>query len=539
MVGFLNALGQFGTNAVNGYQNMDQWLAAKQDAEMKAQVAKAYGQAMQSMAAPPPPINAGPLGGSVQPQAPDFTMQNFVRALPQGIDPQAAGMAANQFLPMVRQDQLNDYRAGQLGLGSQRLDATADYRNALLGQGDRRLDQGDTRISLAQQKFDLNRLKEQTVQAFREKRLQVEQASPQVKLGLDRLRAELASATQLANAAMYGEGSGSKEYAGAMQRLSDVQDRINQYDLSGQNLPMPAAPKAAMPSPAPQGLPPAAAPKAAMPPSVPQAPAVTAQPPAPNIPPGSIEELKADPTLAPMFEKTFGLPPGAANKYLGKGGPVMPMEREASLNEKNMLSVQKLDPQVKARIVARQNTREDINAANAALQKPNLPMEPNTPARYPTAPNEPPPIDSVGFGADTRAQAAAEQEAEKQTLTQKLSAAGLSVAGMKLPELRLLDKANDVDNSYDAAATVARGGLNDVQARMKKRGITPGSRPVASLRPSGNPYMGMDDRRRMDEMRRLSIQMSVAKTQGDRLAVKRKLDQLFEAGAVPKQAAGM
>lgn len=511
------------TTGLNTYQTMAQLFAQKQKADQEAAVAKAYGQAMQSMANPAA-IDLGPLGGKVQPQAPDMTMQNFARAMPQGLPPEVFGAAANQFLPVTKTDSLADYRTLQGQLGQQRLQ-----------QGDRRLDQGDTRLDQqgrnidsqidtragqldqGQQKIEIQNKRAALAErqaiitnGFREKEIQLSQqkgVNPVQKANFDRLKYTLGLASKaVANIQFSGMG----DIDAALAAQEALKQQLDSFDTTGVGLPPAMPANNGLPAPAPAPV------------------------PAP-IDPGAIRILQSNPTPATRkyFEDTFKQP---ADKYLQpvpkpqsslgappgpQGGPFVAMKSPTpSMTERNMLTSENIDPAVAQRLANRTASAGDIQSANQGIsgQRPQGSMA--GAGQTPALPGEAAPIDAGSWGQD--------DAVEAQKIQQELQKAGVVSEGMDLPELRIRRAMLNYRDNVGGAVKEAKAIAPRVSALANRnRPTEPTARPV-TLR---NPYMTMTETQKSAEMRRLSIQMYAAKTARERAEVDKKLDQLLKASS--------
>lgn len=307
-----------GNSALSGYQAADNWMAARRERELQQNAAKAYGEAMMKMSQPQP--WRVPMSNDYTPPPPAMTMPNFMQAMPKGLDPAAMGMAADRFMPIARNQQLDDYRDSQIRLGQQRATQTDEYRDNQIKLGQERNNQSGQRIDMARERMDALSAQNEITNKFRDRALQLqalglEQRNPQAAQAFKATQSKFIRANDRVTSLMRMIGDADRNLAmgvnrdiydartmelntalkAAMSELDAVSKEIDQYDVTGQGLPQPSAP---------QGQPPAAG---AQPP---------AAAPGPQIPPKALEILRSNPGSASQFEKTFGLPPGGAQKYM-------------------------------------------------------------------------------------------------------------------------------------------------------------------------------------------------------------------------------
>lgn len=552
MVGFLQGLGQFGVGAAKGYMTMDDWMAERRDAELKANAAKIYGQAMQKMAQPATPWRV-PMSNDYTPPPPPMNMQNFMRALPQGADPQAVGMAVNQFSPIEQQSRLGDYRDQQI-----------KNDQARVQQGAQRNELGQLRINLRERQMG-------TANAFRERALQLQaigannptaqRAFEKVKsqynavnTRVDRLRNQI---TEYDTKRL--SGGSPEEYAvqraqvqqaydAANAELDAVEQELQGFDVSGQGLPQPTAPPA-------------------KPPTKPPVP----QPAAPAIPPQAIELLRANPNLAPAFEQKYG--PGSAEQILQpQGGPYIgasPAQKAAVIQQQNTLASQDMQNRQQGQFL---DDQQELLNRNPQLQMPTglagQPQAPQTPhfkgATVPSAQVAAPMTGqeaSLDVGPDAPTLNAsdlgpsADQQAE--SIRQELAASGFRTdPADTLADLRVKKAVLGLRGAYGAAAKETGAMAKAVGQKLEARKQTLGPSPNEKLDPgllkrmdsqykareaakvAPNPYDGLAPEQLRGEMERLFRMRAAAKSAEQITDINRKLD-LIGASKPPRKSASV
>lgn len=579
------------TTGLNTYQAMAQLFAQKQKADQEKAVAQAYGQAMQSMANPAA-IDLGPLGGKVQPQVPDMTMQNFARAMPQGVSPETFGGAANQFLPTMKADSLGDYRSGMLeerARGNDLRSRGLDYRGQqVVNQGrnidsmiDTRagqLDQGQQKIEIQNKRAALAERQAIITNGFREKEIQLSQqkgVNPVQKANFDRLKYTLGLASKdVTNIQFSGVG----DIDAALAAQEALKQQLDSFDTTGVGLPPAMPANNGLPAPAPA-------------------------PSFPVPPPGAILDLQQRPDTRPYFEKHFG----PADKYLQpapkpqsslgappgpQGGPFVPMQnRQPGNGEASFLKSGVVDPAVAQRLASRTADRSDLNAANASVgtgldlagqnagARTAASFQGGGPKNYPT-----PSAADIAFlkqnsernnvradlGVGPRFEkkygpGSAQLYLDPQASDSARGAAsgdlnGPRRVGVDMPAqavgdtpeeqaeaseiIAALDKENFPYQGLDlrdlrirrAMMTHRRdleSGIAEAKGGVRDVRTALGRRDAPTARPVTlrNPYMTMTEAQKSAEMRRLSIQMYAAKTARERAEVDKKLEQLLKASS--------
>lgn len=537
MVGFLRGLGQFGTGAFEGYRTMDDFMAQRQQRELQANAAKAYGEAMMKMSQPQP--WRVPMANDYTPPPPAMTLPNFMQAMPKGMDPAAIGMAADRFAPIMRNTQMDEYRDSQIKLGQERNQQAAQ------------------RLELGQSRIDARDKQNEIANAFRERALQLqalglEQRNPMAARAFQATQSKFIRANDRVTSLMRMIGDADRNLAmgvnrdiydarsmelnaalkAAVTELDNVKAELDQYDPSGMGLPQPTAAPTPKPAAAPTAAPPMAAP----------APTAAPAPRPMQPPPKAIEILRSRPDTADKFEKQYNLAPGSAKQYLQapgpqsgmpvapgpQGGPLAPWRspRDAQkFASAERISAEAAADPINQRVAERERLAA---AAQAALSEPSVYERPGT--LYPTesggmAPNQPELDASSGFALAPGEQRAPARPAkdffEDDRLEKSLAQSVMSEAqATKDLAGAATDFVSDVRKNYGQAAGVTPA----------PRGTAPAKpRPVASSR---NPYIGMSDPQLLEAQKRLAARHFAAKTAAERLAISKESQLLMEAAGI-------
>lgn len=535
MSGWAN-FANFGNSAIQGFNNYENILAQRQQRELQANAARAYGEAMMKMSQPQP--WRVPMANDYTPPPPAMTMPNFMQAMPKGIDPAAAGMAATQFAPMARNAQMDEYRDSQIRLGQERNQQAAQ------------------RLELGQLRIDARDKQNKIANAFRERALQLqalglEQRDPQAARAFQATQSRFIRANERVTSLMRMLGDADRNLAmgvnrdvydarsmelnaalkAAVTELDSVEAELDQYDPSGMGLPQPQA--APAPKPTAPPAPPTAAPSGA-----PAQPPTPAAPPAARPltpPPAAIEELRQRPDLAPVFEKTFKLPAGSAKQYLQapgpqsgmpvvpgpQGGPMAPWR--SPRDQQKYASAERISAEAAADPINRRVAEQErlVAMERAAPKEPVTYERPGT--LYPVegggmAPNQPELDASSGFAMAPGQQPAPAKPRkdffEDDRLERALSDSVMSEAG-----------------AMKDLAGAAGAFVSDVRKNYgKAAGVKPSNRgPAAS---PGNPYVGMTLPQLIEAQKRLAARDFAARTPEEKAAVKREMDYLYEASGV-------
>lgn len=355
---FWHALAQAGPAAVGSYREQDAWQRKQQQLDAAQQGDSIFANAMRSSFAPPPMTQPPmpPQGPMQSPQRPGFTPmgndptraqgqmsmprpQGPMNAPPQGM-PQGDGQARGeldwrQVYTAIARDNPGAHpgavvAAMEKALPFMNQQSRAEYQelrtqiatmnaNRQQQQGDRRLDQADRGLDLRQQGLD-------NTADYRAQRIaQIDQAlaaagakNPQLKARIDQVRTVYDNAATKTRTAMSNLSYAQNNPTTPPAAIAEAQQRFGQAQYA-EMLALHEYEKLAQDAGAPPAQTPSTAPAAAAQPA--PSTAQPAAPPAQAQPnPKQIELLKSNPNMAPDFDKKFG--PGAAKKWLGKGGPL-------------------------------------------------------------------------------------------------------------------------------------------------------------------------------------------------------------------------
>lgn len=548
-------LANFGNSALGGYQNVDNWLAERQQREMQAAAARAYGEAMSKMSQPQP--WRVPMANDYTPPPPQMTLPNFMQAMPKGLDPAAMGLAVDRFAPVLRAANMDDYRDQQIRLGAERNQ-----------QGWERVQQGAQRIDLANSRIAARDRQNEITNGFRQKEIELkslglEQRNPAVLREWERVKLNHVHASRKVDRILNEIGMTERnvynmkaedyeaslarnraELQAAQDELERANDAKEAFDVSGQGLAQPTAPPPAPPRPAPVLVPPRAAvpaPQPTRPPAAPAAPA--ARPVAPPaqapgalkaVPPaGAIQYLRDNPQTAPLFEQKYG--PGTAKRFLqqSQAAPTGP-------SGGNLLAGQSAAQRFA--FYNNEAARAQQDTRNRAMEKQAdeaMQMADGMPGRFNNTRSVRPGAMPAG-GAPMDAQPTQVPQGEQTWQTAEAGmqepapiAAG-SIPARKAADVDALLKQLMISSAEEAGATagLARATKDAVSDTRKKYAAASGAKGKP------NPYIGMSLEQLNGEMKRLAIRQFAAKTPEEDAAVKRDMDLLFAASAESNKRRG-
>lgn len=549
-----SGIANFGNSALGGYQTADSWMAARQQREMQAAAAKAYGEAMMKMSQPQP--WRIPMANDYTPPPPQMTMPNFMQAMPKGVDPTAAGMALDLFAPVMRQQNMDEYRDQQIRLGQDRQQDTSEYRDRQVQLGEERNRQGAQRIDLAQSRIDARTLQNEVANKFRDRALQLQalglgQRDPQQARAFQATQSRFTRANERVTSLMRMLGDADRNLAMGVRRdvydarqmelgsalkaaqaeLDAVSKELDQYDVSGMGLPQP-------PNPA-----------------QPRAPAPAPQTRATQPPPQAIEILRSRPDTAAAFEQQYGLPPGSARQYLqapqqqdqmqmspgGQGGPyeVMPDGKPyrdiATGQPLNVLTGMSLPNKRAIALAPPQNPQDLMNARmledrRSADEMYRTMMPGQLASKLPPMGGGMP---GGGMPPDAQPTSPPQGESLQPWLANPPPVDAASVPTTRPRDIDTVMK--DLMLSVrDEAGTAA--GLTGVlgQAtgeRRREYNAAAGLKHTPLAQRQGNPYIGLTLEQLNGEMKKLSARQFAARTPEEDAAVKRDMDLLFKASA--------